>query len=476
MRVAPISASPLGLGRKLEPMPTATPLLTAIVSAGLITGGLEFAGPIPHASAASTATATATGARPGATRLSYGYVYGRTNQAGIPRNEMVTSGSGDPTLINHDAFGQAIDFVEGTSSQYVIYSGLGNMIGTVASNGATTSVYHNDPYGALLSVTTGPDIAASQPKSGVPTKETLSRLGDSTQSNVSGAVAMASGGESPWGNFGIQGVVSRYWKRGARWNDTYTGTWTSVDPVTSLGDPSRANPYIYAGDNPINATDPAGRDPARARPGVADRPVRPRRRRRPRLRHTRTPTRHVLGDRQHPNLDKRPHIAVGGGGDPDAIDDGPVVADAGVVVDIPDPFACSPSMRWLTCGSAVNETAGSVGSCVTERLSEPYGMMRGAIRVHPVLLRGDTPSVGGVRFCHLVCCLALYHKILVLWEQRGLVQVVYGFKEGGIAVRTVTMTAPLSVKGGEGMSSQKIPVADRPGNAEPVKTPCGRTQ
>lgn len=73
------------------------------------------------------------------------------------------------------------------------------------------------------------------------------------------ASAMGAGGESPRGTFGIEGVVSRYWKRGARWNDTFTGTWTSVDPITALNDPSRATPYAYAGDNPLNAIDPSGR-------------------------------------------------------------------------------------------------------------------------------------------------------------------------------------------------------------------------
>lgn len=72
------------------------------------------------------------------------------------------------------------------------------------------------------------------------------------------ASAAGAGGESPWGTFGIEGVVSRYWKRGARWNDTFTGTWASVDPIAVLNDPSRANPYAFAGDNPLNQMDPAG--------------------------------------------------------------------------------------------------------------------------------------------------------------------------------------------------------------------------
>lgn len=184
------------------------------------------------------------------------YVYGHSSQAGIPTEEEVTAtGSSTPTLINNDANGEPIDFTEGTASQYVMYSGFGQMIGTVDSSGANTSTYHLDPYGALLSITAGGDTKTSQPASGVASKTTTAKPGVKTLSATANA---ASGGESPFGTFGIEGAVSRYWKRGARWNDTTTGTWTSVDPITVLNDPGRANPYAYAGDNPLNLTDPSG--------------------------------------------------------------------------------------------------------------------------------------------------------------------------------------------------------------------------
>ena len=53
--------------------------------------------------------------------------------------------------------------------------------------------------------------------------------------------------------------MKNWWKRGARWHDTSTGTWTSVDPITRLNDPTRANAYLYVGGDPINQFDPAGR-------------------------------------------------------------------------------------------------------------------------------------------------------------------------------------------------------------------------
>lgn len=109
---------------------------------------------------------------------SYGYIYGRDTQAGIPSEEEVTaSTTGTPTLINNDAFGQPIDFTEGTASQYVMYSGFGNMIGTIDSAGANTSTYHLDPYGALLSISSGGDTKASQPKSGLAPRTALGEGG-----------------------------------------------------------------------------------------------------------------------------------------------------------------------------------------------------------------------------------------------------------------------------------------------------------
>ena len=72
-------------------------------------------------------------------------------------------------------------------------------------------------------------------------------------------MAAGSGNQTPWATIGIGDGPVHWWKRGARWNDTYTGTWTTVDPITRLNDPDRANPYVYAGDNPINYTDPTGK-------------------------------------------------------------------------------------------------------------------------------------------------------------------------------------------------------------------------
>jgi RHS repeat-associated protein len=51
------------------------------------------------------------------------------------------------------------------------------------------------------------------------------------------------------------------YKFGTRYDDPTLGRWTQQDPVAgSLGDLGSANRYTYAGDDPVNAVDPSGKD------------------------------------------------------------------------------------------------------------------------------------------------------------------------------------------------------------------------
>jgi uncharacterized protein RhaS with RHS repeats len=51
------------------------------------------------------------------------------------------------------------------------------------------------------------------------------------------------------------------YKFGIRYYDAATGRWTQRDPVGgSLLETVKANPYVYAGDDPVNLVDPSGRD------------------------------------------------------------------------------------------------------------------------------------------------------------------------------------------------------------------------
>lgn len=142
-----------------------------------------------------------------------------------------------------------INMLSGAESQYAVFDGLGRLWGTVSDNGQVTSKYEYDPYQQLISLTypnrSAPGVSAAKAAT--------------SQMQPSAGMSGASGG-TPWATFGVQDeVVKGYWKRGARWHDTATGSWTSVDPITRLADPSRANPYIYAGADPVNQFDPAGR-------------------------------------------------------------------------------------------------------------------------------------------------------------------------------------------------------------------------
>ncbi|KNX36160.1 RHS repeat-associated core domain-containing protein [Luteipulveratus halotolerans] len=171
------------------------------------------------------------------------YVWGRTNQAGVPTMEHSTY-NGVATVIDNDSAGMPLNYKDGGQNLFVMFDGLGRMVGTVGEDGAQTSKYTYDPFLELTDITYPAGTAASK-----------EAAGKATELNASGA------GQVPWSTTGVQDeVVKGYWKRGTRWHDTATGTWTSVDPITKLNDPNRANPYTYTSDDPINRFDPAGRD------------------------------------------------------------------------------------------------------------------------------------------------------------------------------------------------------------------------
>lgn len=51
-------------------------------------------------------------------------------------------------------------------------------------------------------------------------------------------------------------------KFGQRWYDPYWGSWTQQDTLDSPLDPSNGNRYAYAAADPINGSDPTGRNAA----------------------------------------------------------------------------------------------------------------------------------------------------------------------------------------------------------------------
>lgn len=167
------------------------------------------------------------------------YIYGRTNKAGVPSQEYATKTGVPSSITNNDQHGQPVFFQDEETQQFVMYDGLGRIAGTVNNLGQHTSKYSYDPYTDLIGLT----FPASA----------------SARTSDTAAASSASAG-SPWTTIGLRhAVVDNWWKRGTRWNDTSTATWTSVDPITRLNNPDRANPYQYVGGDPINLMDPAGR-------------------------------------------------------------------------------------------------------------------------------------------------------------------------------------------------------------------------
>jgi RHS repeat-associated protein len=70
-----------------------------------------------------------------------------------------------------------------------------------------------------------------------------------------------SGLNNPWkfaGGF-LDSSTGLY-KYGIRYDDPTIGRWTQRTPVGgSLQETTKANPYVYADDDPVNAVDPSGR-------------------------------------------------------------------------------------------------------------------------------------------------------------------------------------------------------------------------
>jgi RHS repeat-associated protein len=59
---------------------------------------------------------------------------------------------------------------------------------------------------------------------------------------------------------GYYDVSTGLYKFGIRYYNPAIGRWTQRDPVGgSLQETVKTNPYVYAGDDPVNMTDPSGR-------------------------------------------------------------------------------------------------------------------------------------------------------------------------------------------------------------------------
>lgn len=155
------------------------------------------------------------------------YVYGRPSKYGVPMVDVMTVNGAKHYLDNDpDGTPLALELPSGGTGYFVL-DGLGSVVALVDGQGNTDATYTYDPYGTQ------------------------------TASTGTGALADA----NPYRHTtGLHDPTTGYVKHGTRWNDTTTGRWVTTDPITRLNDPSEANPYIYAGGDPINNVDLSGLD------------------------------------------------------------------------------------------------------------------------------------------------------------------------------------------------------------------------
>jgi RHS repeat-associated protein len=155
------------------------------------------------------------------------YSYGRTDKNNLPILDTFTNTNGT-NYLTHDANGNPLAFTtyQGSTSYYAL-DGLGSPVGLINTRGVLISTYTYDPYG------------------------------QATANNLTGNTATDL---NPYRFAG--GLLDRttgYIHFGQRYYNPGAGRWTQQDSVEVIGDPSRGNRYEYAGDNPMNYIDPAGR-------------------------------------------------------------------------------------------------------------------------------------------------------------------------------------------------------------------------
>ncbi|WP_248704825.1 RHS repeat-associated core domain-containing protein [Curtobacterium sp. MWU13-2055] len=163
----------------------------------------------------------------------YGYTYGTSDSNGVPviaSRELV--GTGTAAVISDPTTGQLLDLrtTDGTTSMYVL-DGIGNPVASLKDTGAVAYKVTYDAYG----------------------KEQVNADGGSS----------AQWQQNPYGyKAGIRAsnTDTGLTKFGYRWQSAATGSWIERDTLDAPLSPSNANRYAYAGADPINKSDPRGRD------------------------------------------------------------------------------------------------------------------------------------------------------------------------------------------------------------------------
>ena len=157
----------------------------------------------------------------------YGLVYGRPDQSGLPEIEQVHYDS-VTGYIQHDPTTGSPVMLQTSNNVNCLYMFdiTGNPIVLSTSFNTTSYALQFDPYGSATQTAGGSN-------------------GGTTQNPYSF-------------HAGLQDRATGYIKFGARWYDPATGTWTQQDTYNAPLSPGNANRYLYAGGDPINVADPLG--------------------------------------------------------------------------------------------------------------------------------------------------------------------------------------------------------------------------
>jgi RHS repeat-associated protein len=157
------------------------------------------------------------------------YTWGRNDEHGQPMLDEYQVANYDAHFIERDGSGTVVGVrvYEKKSDSWINYfpvlDGLGSVVALVRADGNLAGTFTFDPYGRTTNVT------ANEP--------------------VVTYLALGYAGGLRYGNL---------IKFGQRWYDSTTGRFTQQDNLNTIGDPGSGNRYAYAGDNPVNNTDPTG--------------------------------------------------------------------------------------------------------------------------------------------------------------------------------------------------------------------------
>ncbi len=131
------------------------------------------------------------------------------------------TGSPESTYFTRMPSGEPVAMRTPQGTDYYVSDSIGSIVAMVDNSGNLAGQYRYDPYGNTLLAT------------------------EQTQNPYRYAGYYY---DHPTGLY----------KAGERYYDPETASWTQKDPISQIADPRQANPYAYAGADPVNSVDPGG--------------------------------------------------------------------------------------------------------------------------------------------------------------------------------------------------------------------------